>query len=65
VTARILQFPQRTPFTVRVEREHKEAVWLVIARRHGWIHGNRREAIAEAKKIANKFGVSIEVASHD
>jgi hypothetical protein len=37
----------------------------MLARSHGWIHGSRREAIGVTKKIVSKFGVPIEVASHD
>ena len=57
----IIAFPQRGPFAVRVERE--AAAWLVVARAHGWLFGNRREAIAEAEEIARGFGVIVMVMS--
>ena len=57
MTAIILPFPTRGPFTVRVERE--EAAWLVICRQHGWVFGSRHEAIAEASEIARGFGVGV------
>lgn len=61
MTARIIPFPQRAPFTVRVERE--EAAWLVICRGHGWLHASFRQAIAEANVIARGFGVVVQVAA--
>jgi hypothetical protein len=57
MTARIIRFPSRGPFSVRVERE--EGAWLVICRRHGWLHGSWREAITEAAEIARGFGVVV------
>jgi hypothetical protein len=59
MTARILKFPERGPFNVRVERE--DAGWLVICREHGWLHGSRREALAVANTIASGFGVAVVV----
>ncbi len=60
MTARVIPFPQRAPFTVRVERE--DAAWMVICRDHGWLYGGLREAIEEAKAIARGFGVTMQVA---
>jgi hypothetical protein len=60
MTARILRFPPRGPFAVRVERQH-EAAWLVICRDHGWLFGSRHEALADATEIAAGFGVAVEV----
>lgn len=50
MTARIIPFPQRAPFAVRIEREG--AAWLVVCRDHGWLHGDRGAAIADANAIA-------------
>ena len=61
MTSRILQFPPRGPFTVRVLHEGGGA-WLVICRQHGWLFGSLREALADAAEIAAGFGVAIEVA---
>jgi hypothetical protein len=61
MSARILPFPARGPFTVRVEREAE--AWLVICRQHGWLFGSRREAITEASEIARGFGVAVEAAA--
>jgi hypothetical protein len=57
MTARILQFPPRAPFAVRIEREGE--AWLVLCRSHGWLHGSPREAIIEAIALADGFGAAI------
>jgi hypothetical protein len=56
--ASILKFPPRGSFSVRVEREEDQA-WLVIARDHGWLHGSRHEALADAELIARGHGVAV------
>jgi hypothetical protein len=62
MTARVLQFPERGPFSVRVEREHEDvACWLVVAREHAWLHPSHDEALADAEWIASGFGVAVEV----
>ena len=61
MTARVIQFPQRGPFVVYVEREG--AAWLVIARSHAWLHSGFREALIEARAIAHGFGVTVKIAS--
>jgi hypothetical protein len=58
MTARIIPFPPRGPFAVRIERE--DQAWLVICREHGWVHGSRHEALADAAEIAAGFGVFIQ-----
>lgn len=60
MTARVLPFPPRGPFVVLVERE-EQGVWLVVSRAHGWLHGDLRQALAEAREVANGFGVTVEV----
>jgi hypothetical protein len=60
VTARILQFPVRGPFVVRVT--WIDGAWLVVCRQHGWIFGSEREAIDDAVRIAAGFGVALAVA---
>ena len=54
MTAHILQFP---PFVVRLS-EVDEA-WLVICREHGWLHGSRADASANAYWLAKNHGVPI------
>jgi hypothetical protein len=60
MTAGIIKFPERGPFAVRIEREAE--AWLVVARDHGWLHGSRHEAEAEAdaERVARGFGVVVE-----
>ena len=50
MSASVIPFPQRSPFVVRVEREGP--AWLVVCRDHGWLHGDRSAAIADANTIA-------------
>jgi hypothetical protein len=59
MTARILKFPERGRFNVRVERE--DSAWLVVARDHGWLHGSRDTALVDAEQIASGYGVAVEV----
>ena len=54
MTARILQFP---PFVVRLAEE--DEAWLVICREHGWLHGFRADASANAYWLAKNHGVPI------
>jgi hypothetical protein len=53
----IIQFPQRGPFAVRIEREAE--AWLVLARDHGWLFGSHHEALADAEWIARGYGVAV------
>jgi hypothetical protein len=55
--AGIIHFPQRGPFSVRIERE--DSAWLVVARSHAWLHGSRHEAEADAELIAGGYGVAV------
>jgi hypothetical protein len=57
MTAKILPFPPRGPFAVRIEREGQ--AWLVVCRNHAWLHGSRREAVAEATELASGYGVQV------
>ena len=58
MSAIILPFT-RGPFNVRVERERDGEGWLVLARSHGWLHGDRNTALADAHSIAGGFGVGV------
>lgn len=57
MTARILQFPPRGPFAVQIVRE--DPAWLVICKQHAWLFGSRREAMAEAREIADGYAVAV------
>jgi hypothetical protein len=55
--AGIIKFPERGPFAVRIERE--DSAWLVVSHDHGWLHGSRREAQADAERTARGYGVAV------
>jgi hypothetical protein len=57
MTARLLKFPRRGPFPVRVVRE--DQIWLVICRDHGWLHARLADAIDDAADIAEGFAVHV------
>lgn len=61
MSATLLQFPDRGPFTVSVTRE--SAAWLVTCREHGWLHGDERSAVNDALDIARGFGVAARYSS--
>jgi hypothetical protein len=63
MTARILLFPQRAPFVVRVVRDG--AIWLVVCREHGWLRTDYRDAIEEAENLAHGFGVVVTAQQDD
>jgi hypothetical protein len=62
-TGVILPFPARGPFAVRVECESDGDEWLVLARNHGWLHGDRCAALRDAYQIARGFGVAVRSSS--
>jgi hypothetical protein len=57
MTRNVLRFPGRRSAAIHVVRE--EAAWLVLAREHGWLHGSREAAIAEASWLADNLGLPI------
>jgi hypothetical protein len=57
MTARIIPFPRRVAFEILITREG--AAWLVTARDHGWLYGDRSSADSEARGLAQHFGVGI------
>jgi hypothetical protein len=44
----IIRFPGRRIAAVLICRERDGGGWLVLARDHGWIHGDRRSALEDA-----------------
>jgi hypothetical protein len=42
---------------VRIMREN--GAWLVVVGGHGWLHGDRRAALADARWLAGNFGLPI------
>ncbi len=59
MSARILPFPARGPFAVRIERQRDMPGWLVVARWHAWLHSARQDAELEAAELARGFGVAV------
>jgi hypothetical protein len=57
MTAQIIPFPHRLPPSVIVMRE--EAAWLVVAGSHGWLHGDHRVAMQDARWLARNLGLPI------
>ena len=58
----IIKFPaRRGPFIVTVLR--KDVVWLVTCKSYSWLHGDKRNAIADARYIARTHGVAVRVLS--
>jgi hypothetical protein len=46
MSARILRFPARNVAAIFIS-EAAEGGWLMLARDHGWLHGDRRSALAQ------------------
>lgn len=57
----VIQFPARGPFAVWVRPDPDG--WLVVCRSHGWLHGDKHNAIVDAKFVAATHGVAVRVAS--
>jgi hypothetical protein len=59
VTAHVIPFPPRGPFAVYVVDDADG--WLVLCRKHAWLHSDQREAIRDAEFVASTHGVAVEV----
>ena len=59
MSAIILKFPPRGPFTVYVEHERDGDGWMAIARSHAWLHGSFAAAHQDARDIARGYGVAV------
>jgi hypothetical protein len=56
--ASVLRFPDRAARCIRIVREAAGG-WLVLARGHGWIHGDRRSARSDAQWLGLNLGLPI------
>jgi hypothetical protein len=56
--ADIIRFPMRCTACIRLMREASGA-WLIIALEHGWLHGDRRAAVADARWLACNLGLPV------
>jgi hypothetical protein len=53
----VCRFPPRRRAAIWI-LEH-DGGWLVLARDHGWLHGDRRAALADAHWLAWNLGLPI------
>jgi hypothetical protein len=60
-SGQVIRFPARRGSCIWVKRE-KDA-WLVIARDHGWLHGDIHDAHANAQWLAQNLGLPVRCAS--
>jgi hypothetical protein len=49
----VIRYPLRRSFAIWLLRE--AGAWLVVSGDHGWLFGSRREAISEARRLAQIF----------
>jgi hypothetical protein len=54
----IERFPMRRVACVWLLRETNGA-WLVLAYSHGWLHGDRRAALADARWLGRNLGLPV------
>jgi hypothetical protein len=55
----VIRFPSRRFAAVLVCRQREGEGWLVCARDHGWLHGDRRSALTDAHWLAWNLGLPI------
>jgi len=53
----IIRFPARQGARIWLMREG--AAWLVVARGHGWLHGNYNDAFSDAVWLAENLGLAV------
>ena len=58
MTARIIRFPARNAAAIFVTPA-REGGWIVIAREHGWLHGDARSAFANARWLSENLALPI------
>ena len=54
---RVIRFPARRGACDWVTREGP--AWLVVAREHGWLHGDYHAALADARWLSENLGLPI------
>jgi hypothetical protein len=55
----IIRFPPRRSAAVWLFEAREGDGWLVLARGHGWLHGSRLDALADARWLAHNLGYPI------
>ena len=54
---RVFRFPDRVSVAIRLV--HHEDGWFVLAREHGWLHGSRESAVADARWLSRNLGLRV------
>jgi hypothetical protein len=62
MTSAVIRFPPRRSAAVWL-LQPREGGWLVLARGHGWLHGSRSDALANASWLARNLDLSIREAT--
>jgi hypothetical protein len=57
-SANVIRFPMRCAACIRLMRE-ASGTWLVLAYSHGWVHGDRNTALADARWLSQNFGLPV------
>jgi hypothetical protein len=58
----VIRFPPRQIAAVWL-LQATEGGWLVLARDHGWLHGDRRSTLVDAQWLAWNLGLPVREAS--
>ena len=61
MTARIIRLPPRRSGAIWILRD--EGAWLVVARGHGWLHGDHASAVEDARWLSENLRLPIWEAS--
>jgi hypothetical protein len=61
IASNIERFPPRRSVAIWLLREYDG--WLVLARGHGWTHGDYRSALADAQWLSTNLELPIRVAT--
>ena len=59
MTAAITRFPLRRDSSILIVRERDGGGWLALAGGHGWLFGEREDAISEAQWLARNLGLPV------
>jgi hypothetical protein len=59
MTAVVVRFPPRRIRSILIVREREGDGWLVLANSHGWLHGDRRAALADARWLARNLKLPV------
>jgi hypothetical protein len=63
MSSAVVRFPPRRMAAVFICEERSGAGWLVLTGSHGWLHGDRRAALADAHWLAWYLGLPVREAA--